>query len=61
MPRGPHDDEIAEQDPEIDHARKRLEEFRQHRLPASDQSQEPDEKNDDTVKRDQSNPEGQCS
>ena len=61
MPRGPHDDEIPEQDQEIDHARKRLEQFRQPRFPASDQSQEPAEKNDETVKREQSNPEEQCS
>jgi hypothetical protein len=61
MPRGPHDDQIPEQDQENDHARQRLEQFRQPRFPASDQSQEPVEKNDDTVKREQSNPEEQCS
>ena len=61
MPRGPHDDQIEEQDPETDHARKRLEQFRQPRIPASEQPQEPDEKNNDTVKRDQSNPEAPCS
>jgi hypothetical protein len=61
VPRGPHDDEIAEQDQEIDHARKRLEQFRQPRFPASDQPQEPAEKKDDAVKRDQSNPDEQCS
>ena len=61
MPRGPHDDEIAEQDPETDHARKRLEQFRQSRFPASDQPQEPDEKNNDTVTPDQPNPEEQDS
>ena len=60
MPRGPHDDEIAEQDQESDHARKRLEQFRQPRLPESVEPQEPDEKNNDTVKHDQPNPEEQC-
>lgn len=61
MPRGPHDDEIAQQDSENDHARERLEQFRRYRYPASEQSQEPDEKNDDTDKHDQSNPEESCS
>ena len=58
MPRGPHDDDIQEQDQETDHARKRLEQFRQPRFP--DQPQEPDEKNDDTAKPDQPKPEEQC-
>ena len=57
MPRGPHDDEIAGQDQEPDHARQRLEQFRQPRFPESDQPQEPDEKNNDTLNHDQPNPE----
>jgi len=61
MPRGPHDDEIAGQDQEADHARQRLEQFRQPRIPESDQPQEPDEKNNDTVNHAQPNPEEQCS
>jgi hypothetical protein len=61
MPRGPHDEEIGEQDSETDHARERLEQFRQPRVPTSEQPQEPDEKNNDTVKRDQPNPEEHCS
>lgn len=61
MPRGPHDDEISEQDQETDHARQRLEQFRQPRFPASDQPPAPAEKNDDSVKHDQSNPDEQCS
>jgi hypothetical protein len=59
MPRGPHDDEIAEQDQETDHARKRLEEFRQYRMPASDQPEEPNEKNSNSVEHDQPEPQGQ--
>lgn len=45
MPRGPHDDDIQEQDQETDHARKRLEQFRQPRMPVSDQPEEPNENN----------------
>jgi hypothetical protein len=33
MPRGPHDDEIEENDPEKDHARQRLEELLRQREP----------------------------
>lgn len=33
MPRGPHDDEIDESDPDKDHARQRLEEFLRQRGP----------------------------
>ena len=56
MPRGPHDDEIKEQDQETDHARKRLEQFRQPRMPVSDQPEKSDEKNDNSVDCDPSQP-----
>jgi len=61
MPRGPHDDEIAGQDQEPDHVRQRLEQFRQPRIPESEQPQEPDDKNNDTADHNQPNPEEQCS
>jgi len=34
MPRGPHDDEIEELNPDVDHARKRRDEFLRSRFPA---------------------------
>lgn len=59
MPRGPHDDEIPEQDQETDHARKRLEQFQQDRMPVSDQPEEPNEKNDSSSDCGQPKPQGQ--
>ena len=36
MPRGPHDEEIDEQNPDVDHARKRRDEFLRARYPTGE-------------------------
>jgi hypothetical protein len=51
MARGPHDDEIEEQDPGEDHAKKRLEEFLKRRDPDRKPEEPEDEEGGDAPRK----------